>query len=283
MLDLNFQPWRRALLCWGGCLLLLSGCGAAGPLGHPAHTLKTGEVSGAVGFSTKIVSSAVKNQIADGQSASGTDADEAESAFFQGVLLEHVLAPGPASWVNARVGLEGNREAGLSFYGRTVRIDGRQGFSNEHWALSFGLGLSALMRNLVTQDADETSNVGRFAGTEYTSENGSFGIDLPILLGWRGGPLPAWLGPRAGMRRLRGTIAQMQNTFAELEATQLFLSSHTGASVRLGGISLLVETVVSRHWFDATVDFEGGTAPVSRSAEMTGWSIEPMLGLTGHF
>ena len=59
--------------------------------------------------------------------------------------MDALLGPGISPWVSARVGLPHANEAGLTYTGRSLRLDGRHAFSlGGAWALSLGLGASAV-------------------------------------------------------------------------------------------------------------------------------------------
>jgi hypothetical protein len=70
------------------------------------------------------------------------------------------LAPSVAPWVNARVGIGGDNEAGLTYTGRAVRLDIRHAFEDDDIALSMGAGASAVLRGREEQ-RDQTGTVTR--------------------------------------------------------------------------------------------------------------------------
>src|SRR6185369_12120360 len=93
-------------------LTSLVGCAGGGPLLHPAHVLKPGEVQVGAGLSGQIALRVLPS----------VTAGEAE-------LQRLTVAPGVAPWAGARVGIAGSNEAGLAYTGRSIRLDGRYAFS----------------------------------------------------------------------------------------------------------------------------------------------------------
>ncbi|AUX47948.1 hypothetical protein SOCE26_094740 [Sorangium cellulosum] len=110
-------------------------------------------------------------------------------------LSELTVAPGVAPWVSARVGIEGDNEAGLTYTGRALRLDGRHAFALGEPTLSVGLGASALF-------ARETG-----AGAAGSRAHGA-GIDVPLLLGFQSDAdlYAVWFGPRLGLELLGGEV-----------------------------------------------------------------------------
>jgi hypothetical protein len=115
----------------------------------------------------------------------------------RGALASAAVAPAVAPWANGRVGLDNHLEAGLTYTGRSVRLDGRRAFEWGRVALSIGVGGSALLPGSVDD---------RTAGATYMTiaEQRGWGLDLPVLIGWqdKDGILTVWAGPRAGFEKL---------------------------------------------------------------------------------
>jgi hypothetical protein len=85
------------------------------------------------------------------------------------------------------VGLPGSNEGGLTYSGRTFRVDARHAFAlGKAGALSVGLGASGLV---------DAGPFGPTAGGFYGG-----GADVPVLVGLRstGGLYSFWFGPRGG-------------------------------------------------------------------------------------
>ncbi|AKT36159.1 hypothetical protein [Chondromyces crocatus] len=178
-----------------------AGCAGGAPLLHPAHVLPEGEVSVAGGLSGTF--------LLDPRGASETsgtpgapDAEPALGASDHADFEHLTAASGIAPWVGGRVGLGGSNEAGLTYTGRTVRLDGRHAFDLGGPALSVGLGASAIMARRPGGDAPDGSSV--YGG----------GLDIPVLLGFRssGDVYALWLGPRVGFSLLRGSLSRGSGT-----------------------------------------------------------------------
>jgi hypothetical protein len=170
---------RRLSLFAGGSLLLLAGCGGGVPLLHPAHVLPPGEVRAGAGLSGQIAL----------LSAPATSSPAAKNASQ---IEELAVAPAIAPWVSGRMGLEGDNEGGLTYSGRSIRLDARHAFALGGPTLSLGLGASAV-------------RPGR--GVDGINVYGG-GIDVPVLFGLKSTSdlYAIWLGPRAGIELLKGSL-----------------------------------------------------------------------------
>lgn len=171
-------------LAFALCALGLGGCGGGAPLLHPAHVLLPGKVTLGAGLSGRPVLAALP-------SAPGTDEAEAES-----VLQERTIAPAVAPWVGGRVGITGSNEAGLTYSGRAVRLDGRHAFTlSKSVALSMGLGGELILSGRPSAGGQAGSLLGG-------------GLDVPLLIGWKstGELYSGWIGPRAGISWVRGGL-----------------------------------------------------------------------------
>ncbi|XXT18435.1 hypothetical protein WME94_50225 [Sorangium sp. So ce429] len=179
-----------ALLLASAC----AGCHGGGPLLHPAHVLRPGFVSVGAGLSGEMVV-AGPPALASPDAGAGADGPAASESAARRKLSEIAVAPGVAPWASARVGLEGENEAGLTYTGRALRLDGRHAFPLGEAALSIGLGASALFSG------------GPGAAAEGSDVHGA-GIDVPVLLGFRSDAdlYAVWLGPRLGFELLGGEV-----------------------------------------------------------------------------
>ncbi|MDI3286171.1 hypothetical protein [Polyangium sp. 15x6] len=165
------------------CALGLGGCGGGVPLLHPAHVLSPGKVTLGAGLSGRPVLAALP-------SAPGTDAAPIERA-----LQDLAIAPAVAPWVGGRIGITGSNEAGLTYSGRSVRLDGRHAFTlSKSVSLSMGLGGEVILAR-----SGVDGGVGGGTGG---------GLDVPLLLGWKstGELYSGWIGPRAGISWVRGSV-----------------------------------------------------------------------------
>jgi len=97
--------------------------------------------------------------------------------------------------VGGRIGIQGDNEGGLTYTGRSLRLDGRHAFRLGGAALSLGLGASALAAMRPGEDKAGSSVYGG-------------GFDLPILFGARSASdlYSLWIGPRAGIEFLSGRV-----------------------------------------------------------------------------
>ncbi|MDI1444948.1 hypothetical protein [Polyangium sp. 6x1] len=174
--------WPLALAL---CALGLAGCGGGAPLLHPAHVLSPGKVTLGAGLSGQPVLAALP-------SAPGTDEAQAET-----VLQDRTIAPAVAPWVGGRAGIAGSNEAGLTYSGRAVRLDGRHAFTlSKSVALSLGLGGELILSG---RPSAGNNDAGSLLGG---------GLDVPLLIGWKstGELYSGWIGPRAGISWVRGAL-----------------------------------------------------------------------------
>lgn len=107
------------------------------------------------------------------------------------------VAPGVAPWVSGRIGIQGDNEAGLTYSGRAIRIDGRHAWTlGAPTTLSVGLGATAILAQRPGQDPDRGSVYGG-------------GLDLPVLFGVRSKNdlYAVWFGPRGGFETMSGELA----------------------------------------------------------------------------
>lgn len=186
----------------------LAGCGGAAPLLHPAKVLEPGRVQVAGGVAGRLVALDRSALL-----------DEAS-----GVLEDVAVAPGMAPFVGARVGIDGDNEAGLAYMGRAIRLDGRHAFDlGDAWRLSVGAGASALLPRPRGGDAD--------LGSVYGG-----GGDLPVLVGWSSEAdiYSVWIGPRGGFELLRGRILETELSASEAASADFVAISGTHAFV--GGV-----------------------------------------------
>ncbi|WP_437778560.1 hypothetical protein [Sorangium sp. So ce1097] len=180
------RRWAAGLLA-----IVSAGCHGGGPLLHPAHVLRPGTVSFGGGVSGEMLIAGAVAASPDADASAGPAATE-DAARRK--LSEIAVAPGVAPWVSGRVGIEGDNEAGLTYTGRALRLDGRHAFSlGEATALSVGLGASALFAG--------------GPGSEGSDVHGA-GIDVPVLLGFRSDAdlYALWFGPRLGLELLGGEV-----------------------------------------------------------------------------
>jgi hypothetical protein len=217
---------RQPLLAFAS--LLLAGCGGGVPLLHPAHVLPPNEVRAGAGLSGQIAML------------------PAPPASSQAGQLEALtVSPAIAPWVSARMGLGDGNEGGLTYSGRSIRLDARHAFSLGGPALSVGLGASALA---VRRPGEELRGGSIFGG----------GIDVPVLLGVRSTSdlYAIWLGPRAGIEFLRGRAydeSQMLNGSVDASARHIFAGFVIGARAGFRHVHVALELDGAYHRADGSI------------------------------
>lgn len=185
------RPGHTVIRRWAAVVLAgaCAGCHGSGPLLHPAHVLRPGAVRLGGGLSGDMVVAGAADA-----GASAADPATAEGAARR-KLSEITVSPGVAPWASARVGIEGENEAGLTYTGRAIRLDGRHAFPLGDATLSIGLGASALLAG------------GPGPSAEGIDVHGA-GLDVPLLLGFRSDAdlYAVWFGPRLGFELLDGQV-----------------------------------------------------------------------------
>jgi hypothetical protein len=287
----------RAVVPWAcfASLGYLAGCGGAAPLLHPAQTLPVDRVDLGAGVSGNFGSSGFRRAVNRGRSAAGQPlTDPARAAdYAEGVLTQALIAPGATPWVAARTGVAENLEAGLTYTGRGLRLDGRHAWpTGEQWTLSVGLGASAL---LLTPERTEGRAEGATAEqsnslAEFDASAKGWGVDLPVLLGYRmlEGFGDVWLGPRLGFERLSGDVRIVD---ADPGFQELDLSGNRIWAGLLGGFSLGIPPVWIR--FELTAIYHrlsGELKPADAeqalefdAVEASGWTFAPSGAIVGKF
>lgn len=180
----------------GPAVLLAAGCGAGVPLLHGVHPLDPGEVSVGAGISGHMV----RGPLATSMRAEDKDDGEAAPAHAAvAAVLCAAQEPTLAPWVGSRIGIGSSSDAGLTYTGREVRLDARRAWTFGAWAVSAGAGLGAVLWRQ-RQAGDD----GEAARSIHTSTQTGFGLDIPVLVGWRSSPdvVQAWTGLRGGHERL---------------------------------------------------------------------------------
>lgn len=224
----------------------LVGCGGGAPLGHPAHVLSAGKAT-------------------IGAGVAGTFAMESSPTVPASVarLRDMAIAPDVSPWVAARAGFGGGFEGGLGATTRALRVDARRAFElwNRSWALSVGMGASALL-----------------AAPPRGAATGVYGVglDIPVVLGWRSRAdlYSIWAGPRLG-----GEILSGQLDLSGVATTA------SGRSLNLGGVVGLRAGL--RHLYAVVeLDFayraaEGTVGP--EAVSVRGVTLTPFGGLVVSF
>lgn len=237
------------------------GCGGGAPLLHPAHVLRPGVVTVGAGLSGEV---ALAPRVHVESSGAPADPAVPPSAGEQAEVQDLTVAPGVAPWVGGRVGIASDNEAGLTYTGRAVRVDGRHAFSFGAPSLSIGLGAAAILARRPGSGNDGSSVYG-------------VGFDVPVLLGFRSRSdvYALWFGPRAGFELLRGKLAadapsepDAGATATEVDVTAQHLQVGFVLGVRVGfrHVHVAVEAGAAYHRAAAEL---GGVALVLEQATVT--------------
>jgi hypothetical protein len=190
------------------------------------------------------------------------------------VLQAAAISPGVSPWVAARVGLEGDNEVGISYLGRTARLDARHAFSFGAPTLSVGLGASFIIPE--RPGPDQIAN-GVYGG----------GLDLPILIGAhsRSDLYALWIGPRAGFELLRGNVAETallpgvgtpSDALSDVTATHIYAGGVAGLRVGFRHLHVAIELDANYHRAWGTL----GTLP---SVTIEAFSLTPAGALVATF
>lgn len=228
---------------------MLSGCGGAMPLAHPAHPLPAGKTTVGAGVAGRLLSSV---------SGEGD----------VGRMTELAIAPDLSPWVAARAGLGADFEGGVSASMRAIRIDGRRAFVFGNAALSLGLGLSALMA----------------ARPSGSSANGVYGagFDVPVVAGWRSSAdlYSVWGGLRFGGELFEGPVgpAAVDGSCFCASGRHLYAGGTLGMRAGLRHVYAVAEVLVAYHAAEGQIGPFGGD-PVT----LNGLSVTPSGGLVVSF
>jgi hypothetical protein len=276
-----------------GLLLAAAACGGGAPLLHPAQPLPADTVSFGAGLSGQFVSSDAASRIDRGRAAAaGALADPATArAYAEGVLTDALLGPGISPWISARVGLPRATEAGLTYTGRSLRLDGRHVLSlGGEWALSLGLGASAVLLHPDSSVPDAASSDPGAAPAEFGLDANGWGGDIPILVGYQplDGFVDVWMGARTGFEHISGELRAEDDDPA---APRFDASGNRFWATALAGVSLGVPPIWLRlvlagtfHRLSGKLRGPEGQPPLSfGELDATAWSLTPSGAILGKF
>lgn len=273
----------------------LTGCGGAAPLLHPAHTLPVDCIDLGAGVSGNFGSAGVRRAVSRGRSAAGQRLmDPARAAeYAEGVLTQALIAPGATPWVAARTGIAENMEVGLTYTGRGLRLDGRHAWpTGEQWALSVGLGASALLLTPERTEgrAEEASVEQSNPQAEFDVSAQGWGLDVPVLLGYRllDGFGDVWLGPRLGFERLAGDVRVVDTEPGYLEVdmsgNRLWAGLLAGFSLGIPPVWIRFELAATYHHLSGELESADPARPLDFDAvEASGWTFAPSGAIVGKF
>jgi hypothetical protein len=287
----------RSCLQTSGALAMLVfglGCGGAAPLLHPAQTLPVDTVSVGAGVSGNFAASSVDRAISQGRAATGGPLSDPATArtYAEGVLVNALVAPGASPWVSARVGLPESSEAGLTYTGRSLRVDGRHAFEvAPDLLLSVGIGASGL---LLAPDRGpprpEEAGSAASSPAEFELQGKGFGADLPVLLGYQvvEGFFEVWLGPRLGLEFLSGDLRlrppDPDSPVLHASGHRLWAGAVAGFSLGIPPLWLRFELAPTYHDVSGTLSSDGAAPSVQFDRiEATGWSLSPSGAIVGKF
>jgi hypothetical protein len=260
---------------------VLPGCGGGAALLHPARVLGPGNVAAGAG---------VGGQFVVDQSA--PTAPSPEQQFLERAASSFAFSPGLSPWVGASVGIAGQNEAGLTYTGRSLRLEGRHSFGSDAVTTSIGAGASAVLSH--PGSAGPTAPMaGRFEGTVDDATAAGFGFDAPALIGWRSTAsiVEVWAGVRAGMERVSGDVAlggASPHASADLTATRWYGGGLLGFAVGFRPVWVAFEVDVAYQHLSARASFPGGggaatAAPGQDTGTVTGVTAAPAGALIVKF
>ncbi len=249
------------------------------------------------GVAAQFVAGNARSAIDRGRKAGGVAGavpqnSSAERDLVAGALTDKLVTPGLSPWVGARAGIGFTSDAGVTWTGRSVRVDGRHAFESEHYALSLGLGLSGVLSQPGADKPGQTlRGGGDIPGVDVGGASG-WGFDVPVLVGYRSGAslLQVWAGARGGFEQIGGdfylrtdldpTIEQT----APVNARRWFAGGLVGIAVQIEPFWLGVELDVAYQSLDGSLRLEDGSGGTrSIGATLSGLTVGPGGALLARF
>lgn len=277
-----------------GLSLAVAACGGGAPLLHPAQPLPPDTVSFGAGLSGQFVSSDAENRIDRGRAAAaGPLADPATArAYAEGVLTDALLGPAISPWLSARVGLPRATEAGLTYTGRSLRLDGRHVLSlGGEWALSLGLGASAVLLH-PDSSAPEVApgDAGTAAPAEFGLDAKGWAGDIPILIGYQpvDGFVDVWMGARTGFEHISGELRAEDDDPAaprfDASGNRFWAGALAGVSLGVPPVWLRFELAGTYHRLSGKLKGPDSQPPLPfGELDAAGWSLTPSGAILGKF
>jgi hypothetical protein len=247
------------------------------------------------GLSGQFASPGVEEKIDRGRAAaSGPFAEPATaSAYATGVITQALIAPGISPWVAARVGLPASLEAGLTYTGRSLRLDGRHAISLQNdWALSLGVGASAVLLHPDSSPLNDTATDGppAMSEAEFGLDASGWGADIPVLIGYQplDGFVDVWFGGRAGFEHVSGDLsANTEDPLAErfdAEGSRLWAGALAGFSLGIPPLWFRFELAGTFHHLTGRVTSpDSDMSPAFGEVDASGWSLAPSGAILGKF
>ncbi len=230
----------------------LGACGGSSPLLHPAHVEPQGVVVAGAGLSGQIALGPAEGAVLDAQAASVEGAAPGDPRTYRrGAIALASYAPGVAPWVGARVGLGGQNEAGLTYSGRSMRVDARHAFGDERWALSVGAGGHGVLRQRDDEPSLRNLDLNEVSG---------YGFDLPVIGGWQSdaGLVRAWGGVRLGYERLRGRVGLGEPDPVTISAGRAWGGGLVGLAMGFRHVYVALEVDAAYHRAEGRLGGERG-------------------------
>jgi hypothetical protein len=242
---------------------------------HGAHALRDREVALGAGVSGTFATGRASEAAQRGrQASSGTGGPVDQAALARGTAVLVAMAPAVAPWVSARLGLQGDNEAGVTYSGRAVRIDARHAFEEDERALSIGFGASWVA-------AAPSDQEGYPSDTRLDWQ--SAGVDVPVLIGWRStaGIVSLWAGARAGFERIAGDT-RLQSAQGLDPVWGGSFDVRRGYVAGLVGVGLGFRHLHGALELNATYQSLGGRV-AGFDVQMRGVTLAPAAGLVASF
>jgi hypothetical protein len=289
-------PDRVLRASLGMAVIATVGCGGGQPLLHAAHAVPTGTVTVGAGTSGHFIVGDAQDSIEEARSASrqaGGNQRARDDLVRRGAVAFSALAPGVAPWIGVRAGIAKDIDGGLTYTGRSARLDARHSFPLGSYAVSVGGGITGVLlrpgSDPPSTDAngvEVTSDSGNISGVDLGAVTG-FGVDVPVLFGWRSDAdlVRLWIGVRGGYERLHGEVliaervSGMPEESGTTEIGRVHAGGLVGMAVGLGPIWAAAELDAGYQSVRGSLDL--GT--VTADATLAGVSITPAAALFTKF
>ena len=255
----------------GGAL----GCAGGAPLLHPARALPAGEVRAAGGLSGQIAVGSAAEDLRNAREQAAANPGQpgqpgTNPGYAKGALVAASIAPGLAPYVSGRVGIGSGVEGGITYTGRSARIDLRKSFDVGDVSYSAGAGISVPFYG--RHQGDSLPNV------DLESLRG-YGADVPLLVGWESasGIYKIWAGPRGGWEHVSiGSLTSEPKDIpgvpdTALSADRFYVSAVLGLAVGFRHVHVALE-------FAGTYNYVSGTYNDNK-VSVTGIALTPASAL----
>jgi hypothetical protein len=224
--------------------------------------------------------------------------NQGEQDYIEGAIALSLMPPGVSPWVGARAGVGATSDAGVTYTGRTVRVDARHAFEGEETALSAGLGLSGVLTRPGSDAPEASGSPGGIGGTREGDIPGldsdgvtGFGFDIPVIVGYRSDVelVQVWGGLRGGWERLSGEFllrVDPDPTIVEtapVEASRWHAGALAGLAVGVRPVRVAVEVDVAYQRATGRIQLDDLEGTTVRNAKLDGWTIAPTGAIIGEF